>query len=121
MAAIPLCYFPAAPAPCSRHRERWRGAARPGGTGLMGRLDGKIALISGTARGMGRAAALEFAAQGAAGFGCDLDERAGAEAVDMVTAAGGRMAALAPVDLGQRRGRPGLGRRGGSTTRTGRC
>ena len=32
----------------------------------MGRLDGKVALISGTARGMGRAAALEFAAQGAA-------------------------------------------------------
>jgi meso-butanediol dehydrogenase/(S,S)-butanediol dehydrogenase/diacetyl reductase len=40
----------------------------------MGRLDGKVALISGTARGMGRAAALEFAAQGAAVFGCDLDE-----------------------------------------------
>jgi hypothetical protein len=31
----------------------------------MGRLDGKTALISGTGRGMGRAAALEFAAQGA--------------------------------------------------------
>jgi NAD(P)-dependent dehydrogenase (short-subunit alcohol dehydrogenase family) len=42
----------------------------------MGRLDGKIALISGTARGIGRAAALEFAAQGAAVFGCDLDDRA---------------------------------------------
>jgi NAD(P)-dependent dehydrogenase (short-subunit alcohol dehydrogenase family) len=30
----------------------------------MGKLDGKVALISGTGRGMGRAAALEFAAQG---------------------------------------------------------
>ena len=39
----------------------------------MGNLDGKVALISGTARGMGRAAAVEFAAQGAAVFGCDLD------------------------------------------------
>lgn len=65
----------------------------------MGRLDGKVALISGTARGMGRAAAVEFAAQGAAVFGCDLDERASAETVALVTAAGGRMAALAPVDL----------------------
>lgn len=65
----------------------------------MGRLDGKVALISGTARGMGRAAALEFAAPGAAVFGCDLDEKANAETVDLVTAAGGTMAALAPVDL----------------------
>ena len=65
----------------------------------MGRLDGKVALISGTARGMGRAAAVEFAAQGAAVFGCDLDEKAGAETVGLVTAGGGRMAAIAPVDL----------------------
>ena len=65
----------------------------------MGRLDGKVALISGTARGMGRAAALEFAAQGAAVFGCDLDEKASAETVELVTEAGGTMAALAPVDL----------------------
>src|ERR1700759_4164246 len=65
----------------------------------MGRLDGKVALISGTARGMGRAAALEFAAQGAAVFGCDLDERASAETAALVTAAGGRMAAVATVDL----------------------
>jgi NAD(P)-dependent dehydrogenase (short-subunit alcohol dehydrogenase family) len=65
----------------------------------MGRLDGKVALISGTGRGMGRAAALEFAAQGAAVFGCDLDVKASAETVGLVTAAGGQMAALGPVDL----------------------
>src|SRR5947208_2726965 len=65
----------------------------------MGRLDGKVALISGTARGMGRAAALEFAAQGAAVFGCDLDAKASEETVGLVTAAGGTMGALAPVDL----------------------
>ena len=70
----------------------------------MSRLDGKVALISGTARGMGRAAALEFAARGAAVFGCDLDEKANAHTVDLVTAAGGQMAALAPVDLGDARG-----------------
>jgi 2-keto-4-pentenoate hydratase/2-oxohepta-3-ene-1,7-dioic acid hydratase in catechol pathway len=42
----------------------------------MGRLDGKVALISGTARGMGRAAALEFAAQGEADGSLDLTMRA---------------------------------------------
>jgi meso-butanediol dehydrogenase / (S,S)-butanediol dehydrogenase / diacetyl reductase len=65
----------------------------------MGRLDGKVALISGTGRGMGRAAALEFAAEGAVVFGCDLDDKASAETVELVAAAGGQMAALAPVDL----------------------
>jgi meso-butanediol dehydrogenase / (S,S)-butanediol dehydrogenase / diacetyl reductase len=65
----------------------------------MGRLDGKVALISGTARGMGRAAALEFAARGAAVVGCDLNEKASAETVDLVTAAGGQMTAVAPIDL----------------------
>jgi meso-butanediol dehydrogenase / (S,S)-butanediol dehydrogenase / diacetyl reductase len=65
----------------------------------MGRLDGQVALISGTGRGMGRAAALEFAAEGAAVFGCDLDEKASAETVELAAAAGGQMAALAPVDL----------------------
>lgn len=70
----------------------------------MSRLDDKVALISGTARGMGRSAALEFAARGAAVFGCDLDEKANAETVDMITEAGGRMAALAPADLSGAKG-----------------
>jgi meso-butanediol dehydrogenase / (S,S)-butanediol dehydrogenase / diacetyl reductase len=70
----------------------------------MGRLDGKVALISGTARGMGRAAALEFAAEGAAVFGCDLDADGSAETVELVTTAGGQMAALAPVNLSSAEG-----------------
>jgi NAD(P)-dependent dehydrogenase (short-subunit alcohol dehydrogenase family) len=70
----------------------------------MGALDGKVALISGTARGMGRAAALEFAAQGAQVFGCDLDEAGSAETVGLVTKDGGVMAALAPVDLSSAEG-----------------
>jgi meso-butanediol dehydrogenase / (S,S)-butanediol dehydrogenase / diacetyl reductase len=70
----------------------------------MGRLDGKVALISGTARGMGRAAALEFAAQGAAVFGCDLDEAGSAETVGLVTKEGGTMVALAPVNLSSAEG-----------------
>jgi meso-butanediol dehydrogenase / (S,S)-butanediol dehydrogenase / diacetyl reductase len=70
----------------------------------MGGLDGKVALISGTARGMGRAAAVEFAARGAAVFGCDLDEAGSAGTVGLVTGAGGTMAALAPVDLSSAEG-----------------
>jgi len=70
----------------------------------MGRLDGKVALISGTARGMGKAAALEFAAQGARVFGCDLDEAGSAETVRLVTKDGGVMAALAPVNLSSAEG-----------------
>ncbi|MFG2372999.1 SDR family NAD(P)-dependent oxidoreductase [Streptomyces sp. NPDC048504] len=40
----------------------------------MGRLAGKIAFISGTGAGIGRAAALIFAAEGTEVFGCDIDE-----------------------------------------------
>jgi NAD(P)-dependent dehydrogenase (short-subunit alcohol dehydrogenase family) len=62
-------------------------------------LDGKVALISGTAGGMGRAAALEFAAQGARVVGCDLDAAGAAETVAQVRDAGGTMVSLEPVDL----------------------
>lgn len=37
-------------------------------------------------------------------FGCDLDEKASAETVEMVISTGGRMAALAPVDLASAEG-----------------
>jgi NAD(P)-dependent dehydrogenase (short-subunit alcohol dehydrogenase family) len=62
-------------------------------------LDGKVALISGTAGGMGRTAAMEFASQGAQVVGCDLNETGAAETVDLVRSAGGRMTSLAPIDL----------------------
>jgi len=65
----------------------------------MGRLDGKIALISGTAAGMGRAAALIFAAEGARVAGCDLDAAGDAETVRLVREAGGEMTSIAPIDL----------------------
>ncbi|MEU3618086.1 SDR family oxidoreductase [Streptomyces sp. NPDC006872] len=65
----------------------------------MGRLAGKIAFISGTGAGIGRAAALVFAAEGASVFGCDIDVDGDAETVELVAKAGGVMRSHAPVDL----------------------
>lgn len=65
-----------------------------------GRLDGKVALITGTAGGQGRAAAELFASEGAHVIGCDVKAEGAAETVERVLAAGGRMDSEAPVDLG---------------------
>jgi NAD(P)-dependent dehydrogenase (short-subunit alcohol dehydrogenase family) len=64
------------------------------------RLAGKVALITGTAGGQGRAAALLFAQEGATIVGCDLKQEQARETVAMVTAAGGSMTSMEPVDLG---------------------
>lgn len=64
-----------------------------------GRLSGQVAFITGTGRGMGRAAAQLFAAEGARVFGADVDEASSTETTELVRAAGGEMASLAPVDL----------------------
>jgi NAD(P)-dependent dehydrogenase (short-subunit alcohol dehydrogenase family) len=67
---------------------------------MAGRLDGKVALITGTGGGQGRAAALAFTAEGAKVVGCDLDAGANGRTVELVEAAGGTITAMAPVDLG---------------------
>src|SRR5471032_2587613 len=67
---------------------------------MSGRLAGKVALITGTAGGQGRAAALLFAAEGATVVGCDVKAAEAEETVAMVRAAGGAMTSTAPVDLG---------------------
>jgi NAD(P)-dependent dehydrogenase (short-subunit alcohol dehydrogenase family) len=54
----------------------------------MGRLDGRIAFVTGGARGIGRATARKFAAEGATVIFADLDEAAGRETAAELAAAG---------------------------------
>jgi meso-butanediol dehydrogenase / (S,S)-butanediol dehydrogenase / diacetyl reductase len=71
---------------------------------MAGRLEGKVALITGIAGGQGRAAAIRFAAEGASVVGCDLKVEEAKETVATVEAAGGRIASLQPVDMSDESG-----------------
>ena len=64
-------------------------------------LKDKIVLISGTAGGQGRAAALAFARAGAKVFGCDVKIAEAEETVQMVTDEGGEMRSMQPLDLSE--------------------
>lgn len=66
----------------------------------MGRLAGRTALITGIGGGMGRAASLRFAAEGARIVGCDVSVDTAEETARLVREAGGQIAVTAPVDLG---------------------
>jgi len=66
---------------------------------MKGRLEGKVAVITGTAGGQGRAAAEMFAAQGAKIVGCDMKSDESEETVRRVIDAGGEMVSRI-VDLG---------------------
>lgn len=59
------------------------------------RLDGKVALITGSGRGIGRATALKLASEGARIVINDLDEAPAREAVDEIRALGGQAVACA--------------------------
>lgn len=63
------------------------------------RLAGKVALITGTAGGQGREAALAFASEGAKVVGCDRNKEGADETAEMVRKNGGEMLSIAPLDL----------------------
>lgn len=66
---------------------------------MVDRLKDKIAIITGTGSGMGKAAALMFAREGAKVIGCDINEPRGKETLEQVRASGGKMVLLQPCDL----------------------
>ncbi|MGW2830279.1 SDR family NAD(P)-dependent oxidoreductase [Streptomyces sp. NPDC001286] len=65
----------------------------------MKRLDGKVALISGTARGQGRAAALRFAAEGALVVGGDLLHEHALDTQRLIAREGGTALTPGPLDV----------------------
>ena len=65
----------------------------------MGRLDGKIAIITGAASGIGKATAQRVAAEGARTVVADLDARGAQEIAGKITAGGG-LATAVQMDLG---------------------
>ena len=72
----------------------------------MGQLDGKVAIVTGSGRGIGQAIALRLARDGAAVVINDLDEAPANETRAMIESAGGRAVAcngdVAAPDFGER-------------------
>lgn len=56
---------------------------------MSGLVEGKVALVTGAAAGIGRGSALAFAREGARVAVADVDEAGGKETVELITAAGG--------------------------------
>jgi NAD(P)-dependent dehydrogenase (short-subunit alcohol dehydrogenase family) len=65
---------------------------------MLGTLDGKVALVTGAASGIGRATALTFAREGAKLIIADMNEDGGQQTVHMITENGGE-AVFVQVDV----------------------
>lgn len=63
------------------------------------RFQNKVVVITGTAGGQGREAAIRFASEGAIVAGCDVNAAGNNETAKLVAAAGGKMIAHSPIDL----------------------
>ena len=84
---------------------------------MVGKLDGKVAIVSGSGRGIGRALALKLAGDGASVVVNDLDEAPAAEVAAGIEAAGGKAVAcvgnVTAEDFGERFVQTALERFGG--------
>jgi len=64
---------------------------------VSNRLQSKVCIITGTGSGMGRAAALRFAQEGARIVGCDVNAATGSATLEMVRNQGGRWFPCSPA------------------------
>ena len=67
---------------------------------MPGRVEGKVALVTGGASGIGRATALPFAREGAKLIIADMNEEGGQQTVHLITENGGE-ATFVQVDVSQ--------------------
>src|SRR5690242_17602749 len=72
-----------------------------GTLGSMGRLDGRVAFLTGAARGIGAATAAKLASEGASVVVSDMDEGPAEETANSIRSSGGKALALA-VDVTNR-------------------
>jgi NAD(P)-dependent dehydrogenase (short-subunit alcohol dehydrogenase family) len=108
--ALPRCVTRHSSCPARPDSARSRNMVQPshgtnlrthqsmGGTNMPGRLDGKVALVTGGASGIGRATALTFAREGAKLSMADMNEEGGQQIVHMITENGGE-AIFVQVDV----------------------